>query len=57
MTTARAASRTLADAAAAGIDLPRVTAELEREGIEAFCASYHQLLDCVASKLSAGTRL
>jgi transaldolase len=51
------AHRTLADAAAAGIDLPKVTADLEREGIEAFCASYRELLDCVASKLSADPRL
>jgi transaldolase len=51
------AERTLADAAAAGIELPEVTAELEREGIEAFCASYHDLLDCVGSKLNAGQPL
>jgi transaldolase len=43
----------LADAAAAGIDLPSVTEELEREGIASFCDSYHQLLDCVQSKLGA----
>jgi transaldolase len=47
------AERTLADAAANAIDLPTVTEELEREGIEAFCDSYHQLLDCVQSKLGA----
>jgi transaldolase len=45
--------RTLADAPAAGIDLTRITSELEREGIESFCDSYHQLLDCVESKLGA----
>ena len=47
------AERALADAAGAGIDLPRVTHELEREGIASFCDSYHQLLDCVQSKLGA----
>jgi transaldolase len=46
-----AAERTLADAAAAGIDLATVTAELEREGVQSFCDSYHQLLDCIDGKL------
>ncbi len=45
------AAATLADAAAAGIDLATVTAELEREGVQSFCGSYHQLLDCIESKL------
>ncbi len=47
------AERTLADATAAGIDLASTTDELEREGIESFCASYHELLDCVQAKLGA----
>ncbi len=46
-----AAERTLADAAAAGIDLAAVTGELEREGVRSFCDSYHQLLDCLENKL------
>jgi transaldolase len=46
-----AAERTLADATAAGIDLASVTDELEREGVQSFCDSYHQLLDCIESKL------
>lgn len=46
-----AAERTLADAAAAGIDLATVTAELEREGVRSFCDSYHQLVDCIQGKL------
>ncbi len=46
-----AAEKTLADAADAGIDLAAVTAELECEGVESFCDSYHQLLACVASKV------
>jgi transaldolase len=45
--------RTLADAAAAGIDLDAVTAELEREGVRTFCDSYTELLDCIRSKLGA----
>jgi transaldolase len=45
------AERTLADAAAAGIDLGAVTAELEREGVRSFCDSYHELLGCIDSKL------
>jgi transaldolase len=49
------AEQILADAAAAGIDLDAVTAELEPEGVQSFCDSYHQLLDCIESKLSALT--
>ena len=30
-----------------------VTAELEREGVQSFCDSYHQLLDCIEGKLGA----
>jgi transaldolase len=47
------ARRILSEAAAAGVDLPAITHELEREGVQAFCASYRQLLDCVGSKLGA----
>jgi transaldolase len=46
-----AAERTLVEARDAGIDLPAITAELEREGIRSFCDSYHQLLDCIDDKL------
>ena len=45
------AATTLADAAAAGIDLGAVTAKLEREGVRSFCDSYRQLLDCIDRKL------
>jgi hypothetical protein len=45
------AQRTLDAARAAGVDLERVTAELTREGVQAFCASYRQLLDRMQSKL------
>ena len=45
------AEQTLADAAAAGVELRSITAELEREGVQSFCDSYHQLLDCIDRKL------
>ena len=47
--------RTLADAAAAGIDLGALTDELEREGVQSFCDSYHELLECIEGKLGAVT--
>jgi len=47
------ATRTLADAAAAGIDLGDVTAGLEREGVASFCDSYRQLLTCIEEKAAA----
>ena len=50
-----AAQETRADARRAGIDLGVLTAELEREGVQAFCDSYHQLLDCIAGKLASLT--
>jgi len=50
-----AAERTLADARAAGIQLSAVTTELEREGVQAFCDSYRQLLDCIDGKLKGRT--
>jgi transaldolase len=49
----RAAQKTLADAALAGIDLDAVTAALEREGVQSFCDSYQELLDCIEGKLGA----
>ena len=48
-----AAARVLADAQAAGVDLTSITDELEREGVESFCDSYRQLLDCIETKLAA----
>jgi transaldolase len=48
-----AAERTLDSAATAGIDLAALTAQLEREGVQSFCDSYHRLLDCIARKLAA----
>ncbi|HEX5309043.1 MAG TPA: transaldolase [Solirubrobacteraceae bacterium] len=43
--------RTLAETAAAGVDLNAVTAALEREGAGSFCDSYRRLLDCIEGKL------
>jgi transaldolase len=47
------AQRVLAAAAASGLDLAAVTAELEREGVSSFCDSYHQLLGCIEHKIVA----
>jgi transaldolase len=46
------AQRTLAEVADAGLDLTAITAALERAGVNAFCDSYRQLLDCIESKLA-----
>jgi transaldolase len=45
-----AAEETLREAARAGVDLAAITAQLEREGVQAFCASYEQLLQCIRRK-------
>ena len=47
------AERVLAEAADAGLDLGEITATLEREGVDSFCSSYGELLDCIVSKLPA----
>jgi hypothetical protein len=47
------AARTLADAEGAGVELASITSELEREGVQSFCDSYRQLLDCIESKLGS----
>jgi transaldolase len=47
------AARTLPDAEGAGVDLPSITSELEREGVQSFCDSYRQLLDCIETKLGS----
>jgi transaldolase len=49
-----AAEGTLRQAQHAGIDLAAITAQLEREGVQSFCASYHELLDRIKTK-TAGT--
>ncbi|MGH2742899.1 MAG: transaldolase [Thermoleophilaceae bacterium] len=43
----------LAEAAEAGIDLDRITAELESEGVKSFCDSYERLLERLASERTA----
>jgi transaldolase len=43
----------LSAAAAEGLDLERITRELEREGVESFCDSYGELLSCIESKLGS----
>ena len=48
---AGAAEETLRRGSDAGIDLDSITAELEREGVDSFCASYHELLECIEAKL------
>jgi len=50
-----AAKATLAAAAEEGVDLETITAELEREGVKAFCDSYDQLIACIESKLGSLT--
>ena len=39
------------DLRAAGVDLDRITAVLEREGVEAFSSSYEHLVSCIRKKL------
>jgi transaldolase len=39
-------------AAAPGVDLDRVTAELEREGVARFGDSYAEILACIRSRLA-----
>jgi transaldolase len=44
------AERTMAELADAGVDIDDVTATLEREGVAAFSASYHDALDTLGKK-------
>ena len=44
------AERVLREAAAEGVDLDSVTQELEREGVEAFCDSYRELLGLIEGR-------
>ena len=45
----------LSAAAAEGVDLDAISAELERDGVQAFCDSYAELLRCIEGKRSALT--
>jgi transaldolase len=47
----QAARALLRAAERAGCDIDIVTAELEREGVQSFCDSYQQLLDCIEGKI------
>jgi transaldolase len=47
---ARGADETLRRAGQAGVDLPAITARLEREGVRSFCDSYRELLACIEAK-------
>jgi transaldolase len=48
-----AAEQILREVQAAGVDLDAIAADLEREGVESFCASYRELLTCIDGKLAA----
>jgi transaldolase len=48
-----AVDRVLAQVRQAGVDLDRITAELEREGVQTFDDSYDELLGSIESKLGA----
>ena len=45
------------DAVATDTDLDAVTAQLEREGVRAFCDSYRELLECIEAKLGSTSLL
>jgi transaldolase len=45
-----AAEEILRHAHDAGIDIAAITAQLEREGVQSFCASYHELIDRIKTK-------
>jgi transaldolase len=46
-----AADETLRLTRSAGLDLPELTAELERAGVAAFCAAYDELIGSIEAKL------
>jgi transaldolase len=48
-----AAEQVLRDMQAAGVDLDAIAADLERAGVQAFCASYRELIACIDGKLTA----
>ncbi len=47
----RQAEQILRRARAEGLDLPALTARLERDGVRSFCDSYRELLACIETKL------
>lgn len=46
------AEEILRRAQAAGVDLPRLTAQLTDDGVRAFCDSYAQLLSCIETRVA-----
>jgi transaldolase len=52
---ARTAERLVGDLAESDVDLDALTDELERRGIESFRRSYHELLNCIATRVGALT--
>ena len=48
------AHEVLRDAERAGVELAAVTAQLEREGVESFRASYHELIERIETKTEGG---
>jgi transaldolase len=52
-----AGAETLHEAERAGLDLGAITSELEREGVRAFADSYHDLLECIATKIQRTAQL
>ena len=50
-----AARSVLSAAAAEGVDLDAITSELERQGVQAFCDSYAELLSCIEGKRASLT--
>jgi transaldolase len=52
---ADAFDETLRRAQEAGVDLSSLTTQLEREGVESFCASYRELLDSIETRLTTLT--
>ena len=50
----RRPTRSCATPSDAGIDLAAITAQLEREGVQSFCASYHELIERIETKTEGG---
>jgi transaldolase len=46
------AEQTLQRAQESGVDLAAITAELERDGVRSFCASYEELLDAIDTRVA-----
>jgi len=53
--TGATAAETLRRAEQSGLDLAAIAAELERDGVRAFCDSYDDLLRCIETKLQSSS--